>query len=260
MADPPLPPMPVSLALAALEEPSGLRERLARAARLGFRTVQLDARAFDSRPRDLGRSARRDLAGLMRRSELLLSGVDLWIPPAHFAQPAHVDRAVDAACDAIDFASDIAALAGGRAVVCIVLPSADASDAIAALAEQAISRGVRVADHQWPPREDLAAQPALASIGVGIDPAAVMLGPAGRSDPASEAARAGVRLASARLNDVAASNRAEPGEGRLDLLAYSIAVATAAPGAPLVLDLRALKNPELSARRVLRRFGIEPPD
>lgn len=249
--------MPISLALSGLDAPESLRERLTWAAGLGFRAVQLDVRAADCRPREMGRSARRDLAGLLRRCELAISGVDLWIPPAHFTEPAHVDRAVSAASEANDFAADIAALAGGRAVVSLTLPAQDAGDALAALAERALSRGSRIADHQWPARDDLAKIAALSTIGVGIDPATILLGVTQPASPATAAVQAGSRLVSARLSDIAASGRTEPGKGRLDLLTYSVATATAAPGVPLVLDLRNVAAPERTARNVLRRFGID---
>ncbi|MEZ6163399.1 MAG: hypothetical protein R3B67_03075 [Phycisphaerales bacterium] len=51
-------------------------------ATLGHRAVALDVTVPELRPRNLSRSARRDLAALLRKAELELAGLDLWIRPS----------------------------------------------------------------------------------------------------------------------------------------------------------------------------------
>src|SRR5690606_13026801 len=89
---------PAALSIAGVRDDpalkgAGPRAPIEAAAKAGFRAVALDASAAGLRPRDLDRSARRDLAALLRRLELAFAGLDLWIPPEHFASPEHADRA-----------------------------------------------------------------------------------------------------------------------------------------------------------------------
>ena len=78
------------------------------ASRVGFRAVTLDAKQV--RGRDLDRSARRDLAAHLRRTEVAFAGLDLWIPSGHFRDDSNVDRAVGAVLDAISLCDDLATL------------------------------------------------------------------------------------------------------------------------------------------------------
>lgn len=120
----------------------------------GYRSVQLDAKVADMRPRDLERSARREIASLLRRAQVMLSGIDLWIPPEHFAEGAKVERAVEAVVDAIGFAGELGGLgAGGGAewplAVCVSLGPAPLQGVVQRLAEAAAGQRVVVADHYW---------------------------------------------------------------------------------------------------------------
>lgn len=251
----PLPPL--ALALAGLEAARDPRTALEWVAAAGFNAVQLDAASPALRPRDLDRSARRDLAALLRRLELTCSGVDLLIPAEHFADPQRSDRAASATADAIDFAADMASLAGGAAArpsLSLALPAEGAEGAVGALVDRADRRSTALADLTWPPRE--AAPDASSPLRIGLDPAALLLAGA---DPALEAARLAPRLASARLSDISAAGRVPPGRGRLDVLAYGASLVATGYGGFLVLDLRAVPNQQAVAASVLAQLGAARP-
>lgn len=271
--------IPISLALAGLEaarlgiaagrpndraaEVKGLIEW---AGRTGFRAVQLNAATPGVRARDLDRSARRDLAAMLRRSDLMLSGLDLWIPPEHFAAAEHVDRAVASLIGAIDLSADLGSLAASSVVssrprpmpVSVVLPEKLAADIESTIVERARARGVRIADHAWPAR---AVSPESEDVlGCGVDPAVVL--DAGE-DPATVAARLGARLVSARLSDLARgmglSGRLAPGSGRgrLDLDGYVITLATISYPGAMVVDLRGVQEQAAAAQDVVEALGPE---
>lgn len=240
---------PLSLAMIGLPD-APLRTRIERAASLGFRAVQLNAADAESRPRDLSRSARRDLAALLRRHSITFSGMDLFIPPDHYADPAHADRAAEAVSAAMTASLELASLASGRAIVCITLPEEQAAaGVVAAMADRARMSGVWLADASWPP----AWTPA--GIAICIDPAAILLAKEQSISPAKALASSGAAVVCARLADLSAEGRVEPGTGRLDLLSY-LAAASACPsaGAP-VLDLRGVSNPERIAANIVARCG-----
>lgn len=234
------------------------------AAAAGYRAVQLNLGPGGAalKPRDLGRSARRDLGALLRRNELLFSGGDLWIPPRHFTDPAASDRALAAAIDAVHFIAELTPLTGARApALSLELPVGEAAAAVrSALSAAATSAGVRLADHAWPPAED--GPLPVTPLGVGIDPAAVMLsGALARDpdlwlrDPALALSRLAPRVNAARLSDLGSAGRVAPGDGRLDELAYLVALSTAAFPGCLVVDLRAVPNPEHAARTLAARLA-----
>ena len=171
--------------------------------------------------------------------QLSFSGIDLWIPPAHFADPAHVDRAVQAVSQAAVLASEVASLLGTRgAVVSLTLPKEPAPGSLTALTAACERSGALIADHTWPGREPLGA------IGIGIDPAAILMG---GGDPAKDVLRLAAPPASARLSDVSAAGRTTLGAGRLDLLAYEVALVTRGYTAAAVVDLRNVQDPEAAA-------------
>lgn len=242
-------PMPeLALSLFGLREPTGVRAKIELARTLGFRAIALDATDRETRPRELGRSARRDLASLIRRAELRFVGVDAFVPPPHFVDSAHADRAAEAVMLACDFAADLASLTDGQAIVGTLLPPDFAGRAI--LAAHAASFGVRLADHHHPP--DARASDTPNEPAVGLDPATVMLAGA---DVEEALASNADRLASARLSDLDASGRTEPGTGRLDLLSYIVSLGTSGYDGPIVLDLRQLEDQPGVARRVLQRLS-----
>ncbi len=241
---------------AALHAAREVRARIAWAAEQGFRAVQLDATAV--KPRELDRSARRDLAATLRRHELSLAGLDLWIPANHFTRPEMIDRAAAALLDAIDLAADLAELTpDARRVVSLELPRERDQTAMAFIQTRADARSVRLADHAWPPAStadgpDSAAGSYSGPTMLGLDPAAIML--AG-DDPATIASRESRHIASARLSDLSSIGRELPGEGRLDMFAYRIALETSGHRGPVVLDLRGVRGGADRAGDVRRRWG-----
>jgi sugar phosphate isomerase/epimerase len=242
----------------------GPRAAIAWAASAGFRAVQLDAAMPGVRGRDLDRSARRDLASLLRRGELALSGLDLLIPPRHFLDESRVDRALAAVLGAIDLAADLGALGvggsgggEGKPVVCIELPGG-AGPVRSAITERADARGVRVADCGAGPAEPGSGEAGPGErgpgelggpIGLGLDPASVLLR---GDDPGAVAARAGAGLVQARLSDASSSGRVLPGEGSLDGVSYLVGLGAARYDGSVVLDLRGLASQDLAAGEARR--------
>lgn len=244
----------LSIGLAGLDLPGDLGAWFAWTREAGYRAVQLNGAMPGARPRDLGRSARRDIAAMARRAEVLISGVDLWVPPEHFVDPSRADRAVTAACECAEFAAEMVELAsdGRRAVLSLAFPEAGAGEAsmleaaVRQIAERAQRAGASVADHRWPAHDRSTGDP----IGVGLDPASVLA--SGGVSPAKAASQMGSRLRAARLSDLtSAGMRAEPGgEGaRLDIMAYMVALSTAGYAGSVVVDVRRLPDPARSARR-----------
>lgn len=255
-----LPRLPLSLALVGVtsaEIGTDPRSQIAWAGGAAYRAVQLDGTARGVRPRELDRSGRRDVAALLRRHGLVSSGVDLFIPPDHLIDPAHADRAIAALLGAIELSAELAALTGGTPVVSTMLPHDPAADtAIHTIAEAAQARGVRIADCAWPPLEQHGPESPIA---VGIDPATVFLAGDGTDDVPRDpgAAVSGMRgrLASVRLSDIDAGGRVAPGDGKLDELAYVVAIATSAFRGFLVVDLRGMHRQAEVARDVVGRLG-----
>lgn len=187
------------------------------------RGLALDAARPDCRARDLGRSARRDLAAMLRRTELELAGIDLFIPPEHYTDPARSERAFETVEQTAILAGELARLVGGRSrpLVSLTLPTSLPEHERAGLTAIFEQHGAIGADHTPD-----APHPS-AWLGTGIDPAACFLAGA---DPASLAARAGV--VALRLSNLNATGRCAVNAegGRLDLPAYT--------GATLTSDLR----------------------
>ncbi|MHC4766506.1 MAG: hypothetical protein ACYTF2_15530 [Planctomycetota bacterium] len=192
------------------------RSSLDRVAQMGFRSVQLSAAQPGLRPRELDRSGRRDLLARLRRLQLPAGGLDLWIPAAHFTDPATVDRAVATVGAAIELAGDL-----GRCPVSMVLPGDDARPLIDAIAEQALRHGVRVADHAVPPQAPAAGP----SIGAGIDPASWLNRD---EDPVAAVPKHARDLVSVRLSD----------DPKFDADAFQQALLACAYRGPVVVDLR----------------------
>lgn len=233
-------PLPLSLAAAGLEfaESGGaqdLRALMTGVRTAGFRSIQLSGTAKGVRARELDRPARRELAALLRRHELECSGLDLWIPPDHFVDARHVDRALEAALGAMELAADLARLVGGgsRPVTALTMPRPTPEAVLHELRNRADQVGCVLADCAWPPLGGAGE----AAVRVGLDPAAVF-GAGG--DPIMETARLGPRLAQARLSDLASAGRVAPGSGRLKLMDYAASVIATGNAGAVVLDLRAV--------------------
>lgn len=194
---------------------------------LGLAGVQLDAADPDLRPRELGDSARRDLAAALRRRGLQASGIDCFIPVERFADPARVERALDAVHGCLSLAESLQ-----RVPVSMHLPHAGAPDVVQALQREAQRRGVPLADCSVPVCAD-------ATVAIGVDPAAVL---AAGGDPAAVVGAAGVRLVAARVVDLLRSGLRgpveEPGASRLDTLGYRVALEVAGFRGLPVIDCR----------------------
>ncbi|MFN3168734.1 MAG: TIM barrel protein [Phycisphaeraceae bacterium] len=218
----------------------------------GFHAVQLDATMPGLRPRDLDKSARRDLAAALRRAGLAVSGVDFFIPADHYVDPAQTDRAVGSLHAALALAADL-----GRVAVSLNLPAIEAEPQIVSgLLAAADGLGSRLALHHehdpgalldWMKGQD------DRLVGAGLDPAALL---AARRDPVAEAQAFGDRLVVARLSDarrgMADGTRSIVGKGDLDLMSYRVSVDLAPRRTgPVVLDLRSLADPLVAAERAL---------
>ena len=120
-----------------------LRQVLHRLANYQFDAIQLDATLSGLRPRDLDHRARQDVLALLNRSNLRLSGMDLFIPRDHYLATEHLDRAMQATLASIELAADF-----GRIPLSIALPIQQmADDTKTALIESAEGHSVRLAVH-----------------------------------------------------------------------------------------------------------------
>jgi sugar phosphate isomerase/epimerase len=259
----------ISFAAPAAPPATDARARIEWAASLGVRALQLDATAPDLRPRELDRSARRDVASLLRRLEVGFAGLDCSIPPGHFADPAHVDRAVKATCEALTLAADLAALVpapgslgtvdsrAGR-VVAVTLAAAMSPDVRQTLAHHALACHCTLVDFRWPlpglddsNRSGAAPFSAIGSasasmhhapgMGMGLDTGTLL---AAGLDPAKFISRLATRFpgepTQLRLSDVAASRRVPIGEGELDELTVDVACQVAGYRGFAIIDLRGI--------------------
>ncbi len=247
----------LSLSLAGLSRAADLpwsagpRASMEWAAKLGYRGIQLDATAPGLRPRELDRSGRRDIATLLRRLGLNLSGLDLWIPAEHFADPVHQTRAMGAVESALELAADLRGAADQEPVISVSLPARPESSLRVQIAGLADRLGVPVADHAVRP-EDAGILKNEGPLGFGVDPAEVARAGA---DVLRLVAKLGVSIRSARLSDWSGTRRVMPGgKGRLDLLAYSAALSVAGYNRPIVVDLRDLDEQARAAADVLSRW------
>lgn len=244
----------------------------------GVRGVQLDVSMAGIRPRELDRSGRRDLAALIRRLNMTCTGLDLFIPPTHFVQPQHVDRAVSSVLGAIELAGELAGLghrveaaseihgamysgaarsgaAGLSSTVSVRLDPTTPADVRQTLIDKAASAGVGLADFAWPVKTDLL-RPYL---GAGLDPATILI--AGQ-DPAALVMALGANLFGCRLTDVGrglGTSRVTPGSGRLDVLSLTVALAMTGFAGPLVLDLEGLPDPQRVLRQTPALLNLELP-
>lgn len=202
-----------------------IKAALDRVAALRLRRVQVAATMPGLRPRDLDRAARRDLLASLRRRELTLSGLDAWIPLAHFADATTADRAVQAVMETIALAADL-----DRVPVSLIMPEdlAIAQTLIAA----AHRAGVALADHSLQPS-------GLEGLGVGVDPAAHL---AANRKPEDAVHAAGRRLVAARIVDLLRSGmRGAIGsshDDRLDVTAYKVALSVNDYQRPIIIDAR----------------------
>ncbi len=219
-------------------------------AQLGVRGITLDAARSGLRPRELGRSARRDLAALLRRHELEFTGLDLWVPPEHFTSASQSQRAIDAVGQALDMAGELALLVGGRsrAVVSVLLPTDLNAQARATMGDMAQQHGATLADHALLVDD----QPMTPGIGVGIDPVFYLTD---GTSPAKAITRAAANLASARLSDTTAMGRCGIGApgSKLDLTAYAGALIVSGQDW-VTLDVREMPEPGVAVAKSIEAW------
>lgn len=235
----------ISIAGLRLPDAPAPRGRIEWAKSVGARGVHLDAALPGLRPRELDRSARRDLASLFRRLDLAFTGLDLWIPPHHFAQAQHVDRAIAAVRGACELAAELGGLLGDAATPVVSLELPETLHADAQLAVLGADLAAPVADHRRPYE---ARGPRVVP---GLDAAGVLL--AG-GDPSAELMRLAGAGPSVRLADADGTGRRPVGMGRLRLGEFKIACAASGARA-VILDLRGLEDPSASAERALAAWG-----
>ncbi len=245
-----LPDRTLSLAMRGLRLAHSPKATLERIASLGFGFVTLDAAAPGLRPRELSRADRRELAALLRRLELSVGGVELWIPAAHFADAATVDRAVEAVCQALLLLADLRLHVETCSGLSLALPATPVQGVVETLTERAGSLEARLADFSASAEEGPDAGERDSAVwGAGLDPAALLLQ---GLNPAQRAAQLGQRLAAAKLNDATAGARVEVGCGQLDVAAYRAALSVGGLAAPVALDLQGLADHAGAARRARR--------
>lgn len=246
--------IPIASAAKELREP---RNAIRAASSTGYRAVQLDVATPGLRPRDLDRSGRRDLAAALRRLNLHLSGVDLWIPPAHFADPANAERALSAVDQAIAHVAELSALVGrgslgaslGR-TVCLTFPKSLPCDTLSHLAASAATHGVLLADHTWPS----AHASVEGAIAQGIDPAALL---SAGLDPIAAITTAPAVVVAARLTDSDSLGRVNIGSrrGRLDLDAFAASLVVRGFTGCVVVDTRGLVDPDRGVCEAIAAWG-----
>lgn len=220
--------------LAATLAPLGeVESALAWLASSGFEAVQLSAAQPGMRPRELDSGARRALEARLRQLELAVSGVDLWIPPAHFERAEEADRAVGAFFDAIGFCEDL-----GRPAISCSLPDADrAPEVRRSLLREADRRGVRLVDFSCGAKCE-------GPVAVGIDMAALM---SGGGSILEAIVRAGDSLGAIRLARMTPSGARAPfvaaGEGFAALVELRSALSLGGFRGVPVVDARAWPDP-----------------
>jgi len=221
--------------------PGRPRASLDAARSAGARAVTPDATAPGWRPRDLDRSARRGLAATLRRLELRLAGLDLFIPPGHLADPATVDRAAEAVRAAAGLLAELAALTPADTVLSLERPEGAPEEVSQALADHAQNLGVTLVDFS----------PAPTPWARGLDLARVL---AAGQDPASRIATPPAP-AVIRVADRGATGPCTLGQGKLGAAAVRATIDTVAPGAVTVLDLTGLPDPAAAAASALRLWA-----
>ena len=223
------------------------RRAITQIAEAGFTAIQLDAAMPGLRPRELDTSARRDLLATLARTGLSLAGIDLFIPPDHYSDPAHLDRAAEANHAALSLAAEL-----GRVPLTLNLPidQADASlvNATTAAADDCGSPLVICSTQNTEQLLSWIKQHGDGVASAAIDPATLLMA---RSDPAQAAQQLTGSLGVARLCDATrgqSDSRSPVGQGDLDLMAYRVSIDLAqSRHGPVVLDLRALSSPLAAA-------------
>lgn len=194
------------------------------------------------RARELDRSARRDIAAILRRNGMAFTGLDLWIPDDHFSSPQHAQRAIEAVTQACGLAGELAKLVegSGSPCICFTLPEKRSRELISTLVSAALSAGVRLADYHATISESGEV------LGVGLDPASELLA---QRDPLIRASSSNWVLSDARLTDATPRGRMVVGHGKLDVRAYHAVLRTTTTLRHVVIDTRDLTQPADAAKQ-----------
>lgn len=234
----------IVVGLGALREAArGLEERARMVREIGIGRVTVSAAEVGARPRELNRSARRDVAAQLRRGGVSCVGVELWVPQKHFDDGVNEQRAVDALCEAAGYASELGELTGGEGALHTSLPcSVDESGTAVmhggarAVMEHGSSLGVRVVDHGG---FGVSAVGAETGCRVGLDCGLSLM----RGEEPRDVMLAHTdRLGAVRVSDAVSGNRVRVGSGELDLLDLVISWTTLQEKPWLVVDLRGLDD------------------
>jgi hypothetical protein len=216
------------LALATDVPATSARGLLGWVSGLESRAVVLDALHPELRARSLDRSSRRDIAAVLKRSQLSLAGIDAFIPAAHFAEREHADRAVAAVLGAIELAHDLVVLGvGGTPVVSLDLPDETVDGVAGEIAAQAERHGVAVA----------AVRGGHADIGSSVDLDAISDAGVDPTEQIASSACVQARWGGPRM------------ERRLDLAAIAAGLSMKPHGASCVLDLSRRRDVASTAQR-----------
>lgn len=225
-------------ALAPADSARGLLGWLARA---GAKAAALDATHPELRPRSLDRSARRDLAATLRRAQLALAGIDIFVPAAHLAEPATADRALAAILRAIELAGELRDTGASHVpVVAFDLPDEPVPGAVASIASAAERAGVvavTLTGKHTPLRKAL-----------DLD----ALADTGASSAAVVGALTGPDLAQVRWGGP------RP-ERRIDLLSVHAALAVRTPPVGVVVDLSRAADPAQALPAALAAWSKAAP-
>jgi sugar phosphate isomerase/epimerase len=227
------------------------REGVSLARACGCEGVHLDGAARGMRGRDLDRSGRREIAAILKREGLFMTGIDLWIPEAHFADPARIDRAIEALGEACVLAGELARLTETPdplalgVSVCVTLPKDPSPELVDAVVKPALSSGVRVADYNQTELRFAGV------IGAGFDPALAMMKD---QDAVDAVSRNLPGLIDARLNDFNRLGRCPVGRGDLDVTAYRALLESLTSLRWVVVDVRTIIDPVLAAREAVEAW------
>ncbi len=223
-----------------------LRDALTWLSSAGYSAVQLSATDPLTRPRELSRSARSDLSAALTRAELVCSGVDFFIPPAHFLDSEHITRAVESLLAAVELAAQL-----GRVPVVASIPLETAADVVAQIAATAAKLGSAVlvpvgsGDTALIPAGLGACLDCAASLGLGHEPHTVV-------------ATLGNRLGGVRVVDLLRSGMrgpiGEPRESRLDAMALRAVLDIASFRGIPVIDARQWNDARAGLSRSIERW------
>lgn len=234
------PPLSVNITPLIPAGGAAIKRTIDQIANRDIHCIHLSAATKGLRPRELDKSARRDLLATLTRKSIMLSSIDLLIPNEHWNDNKQVDRALSSTISAIHLAADL-----GRVPLSINLPidlitNEIKHELITAADGHSTPLAIHIADqseslHPWLKNLD------HPMIGASIDPAIQLQI---KNDPVNILSNFANHLFLARLDDLAISGqRCNIGSGRLDLLAYKIALGTLEKLKAIVLELRELPDP-----------------